>query len=261
MTRYICVSSGKGGVGKTTTAVNLASSMQKQGNDVVLVDGNVSTPHIHLHLGGEKVDRHLHHAIRDEIHISQLIYKHNTGLRVVPAHTELEHLKYPDHEGFKDSLLDLEGFADTVIVDCAPGFGREAVVPLEVTDEVLIVTTPDHAAVDDALRTLEVARELGKPVLGVVLNMVRKDRMEHKIDEVEEALGVPVIAVIPHDKKVRSALRKQQPVVHAHSRSKASKKFLELAGLLIGPSYADKISKEKDKGLEGYVRKQAGLKK
>lgn len=259
MTRYICVSSGKGGVGKTTTAVNLASSLHSHGDDVVLVDCNVSTPHVHLHLGGEEVDRHLHHAARDEIHVSRVIYTHQTGLRVVPAHSSIEHLKRPDHEGLKDCLLDLEGFADTVIVDCAPGFGREAVAPMEVADEVLIVATPDHASLEDAKKTLEVSREVGKQVLGVVLNMVRKDGMEHAVEDVEKELGVPVIAVIPHDHKVRSALKNKHPVVHSHPRSKASKKFIELASLLIGPSYAEKLEKEKERGMLGYLRKSLGL--
>ena len=260
MTKLICVTGGKGGVGKTTTAVNLASSLQKLGSDSLLVDANISTPNVHHHLGAMGINRNLHHAIDGHTHISQVVYKHHSGLRLVPTVTELEQLKFPDYHGLRDALLDLHDTADIVVIDSAAGLGQEAVIPMEVADEILIVTTPDHSSVHHAKQTLEVARELGKQVIGVVLNKVRKDKLEHTVEEVEAELGVPVIAIVPHDTKVRSAWSKKHPVVHAHPKSSSSKQFYKLAELLLGKGYVKTLKKQKDGNIESYVLKNLGMK-
>jgi len=148
MTKYICITSGKGGVGKTTTAVNLASSMHARGEDVILVDGNLSTPHVNLHLGSKETERSMHDAIQEKVHVAELIYTHGSGLRTIPTNTTIEHLKYPDYEGLKYAIRDLEDFADYVVIDGAPGFGREALAPMELADEIIIVATPDHASIE-----------------------------------------------------------------------------------------------------------------
>ncbi len=237
MTRHICISSGKGGVGKTTTAVNLATSLHEKGEDVILVDGNLSTPHVHLHLGAKNVQKSLQDAIRDKVHPSQIVHKHVSGLRIVPTVTEMDHLKYPHHEGFKNALMDLDEHADTIVVDSAPGFGRESVIPLEVSDEILIVTTPDHASVEDAKKTLDVARDLGKHVLGVIVNMAEDKEYEHNVDEVQSELGIPVLSVIPHDESIKASLKMRHPVVHSHPDSESSKRFSELAENMAGVRY------------------------
>ncbi|MFC1648050.1 MinD/ParA family protein [Nanoarchaeota archaeon] len=260
MTRYICITGGKGGVGKTTTSVNLASALHKLGIDTVLVDANISTPNIHVHLGSEGIERSIHDAIAGDVHVLETIYKHSSGLRLVPALTDIHHLRYPDHDGFRDALMDLEGHAEIVIMDSAAGLGREAIVPMEVADDIILVSTPDHGSLEDAKNVIKVAREIKKQVLGIVLNMVRNDSYEHSADQVEAELGLPVIAIIPHDHKIRSAWKRKHPVVHIHPRSKSSKSFYKLTADLIGPAYVESVKKNKKSGKENKALETAGLK-
>jgi len=260
MTRYICVTSAKGGVGKTTTAVNLASSMTKKGADSLLVDGNISAPNVHVHLGNQGIDKNLHDAIHGLVHVAEVIYRHNSGLRLVPTITTIEHLKYPHYAGLKDAMMDLDQHAEIIIIDSAPGLGKEAIVSMEVSDEILLITTPDNASIEASKQTIQVVRELGKTILGVVLNKVRKDRLEHSVEDVEKELGYPVIAIVPHDDKVRSSWKKKHPVVHSHPKSNASKQFFALAELLLGPKYTQNLRKEHEESKETWVLGQLGMK-
>ncbi len=258
-TRFLCVTSGKGGVGKTTLCVNLAQGLRERGVDVILADSNLSTPHVHIHLGECFFDRDLHHSIRGEIHPSEVVQEHD-GLRVVPLISTLEHLKMPDYEGLRDALMDLDGFADLVIIDSAPGFSEESIIPLQVADEVLVVTAPDPASLAEARKCLDVARDLGKHVVGVVVNMKGKTPYEEEVKDIEERLGVPVISVIPHDEKVVLSLKLKKPVVKTHPKSKASKEFYRLASLLIGSRYSESLKREEEEGAAAVLLKKLGLK-
>jgi septum site-determining protein MinD len=243
MTRFITVASGKGGVGKTTTAVNVASSLTEHGEDTVLVDGNLSTPHVHLHLGAD-VDDHLHDAIAERKHASELVHRHSSGLKLIPSLTELEHLKYPDYEGLKWALRDLDGHADTVVIDSSPGFSREACVSIEAGDELLIVCNPEESSVAEAKRSLDVARELNKTVLGIVVNKQGRDRDELSVDDIQDALDMPVIATVPYDDRVRKSWEQNHPVTHSHPRSSVARSFEGLACDLLGkepPSFWQRL--------------------
>ncbi|MFB6198660.1 MAG: MinD/ParA family protein, partial [Halobacteriaceae archaeon] len=148
-------------------------------------------PHVHHHLGHPGVEQCLYDAIYERKHISELIHEHK-GLQIVPALTDVERLKRPDYDGLKYALADLNGYTDTVVIDGAPGFNREAVVPLEVADEVIVVCNPEPPSLHEASKVEEVARELGQQVLGVVVN--KTERGETLSEEhIEDELGLPVL--------------------------------------------------------------------
>jgi septum site-determining protein MinD len=256
MPRHIAVVSGKGGVGKTTTAINIATSMNKHGKRAVLVDSNLSAPNVGLHLGLHEPEKTLNQAMRKDIDIREAIYKHPSGLKLVPASLSIDELRLVDMDDFKDIVPKLGQHADIVIMDSAAGLNKEALSVLESCDEVLIVTTPELSAVTDALRTVKVAEFLGKSVLGVVLSMKRNDRFEMDPKAVEEIIGYPIISQIPYHRHVLEALAKKQPVVHSHPRSTVTKEYEKLVSFLLGEKY---FKTAKQNTLMNYVLRKLGM--
>ena len=124
MTRLIAVASGKGGVGKTTTVVNLAASLAKFGKNVIIVDANLTTPNIGIHLGMKPPMKTLHDVIAGKASITDAIYLHDSGFRVIPAGVHLKHLKFSIPHKLWDIVLGLFGTADAVILDTPAGLEK-----------------------------------------------------------------------------------------------------------------------------------------
>ena len=85
MSKLIVITSGKGGVGKTTTAINLAAAMNYFNKDVLVIDGNLTTPNIGLHLGSPEVPINLNHVILNKASPDEAVYEHESGFRILPA--------------------------------------------------------------------------------------------------------------------------------------------------------------------------------
>ncbi|MFH1505943.1 MAG: cell division ATPase MinD [archaeon] len=256
MSRCIAVVSGKGGVGKTTTAINIATSMSKHGKNTVLLDSNLSTPNVGLHLGIPNPTMTLNQAMNQDINISQAIHKHKSGLKLIPASLSMEELKVIDMENFKNILPDLNNHADIVVMDTAAGLNREALAVLESCDEVLLVTTPDLVSVTDTLRSVKVAEFLGKAVLGIVISMSKNDKFEMQPRAIEEMVGYPVISTVPYHKHIKEAFSKRQPVVHSHPNSKVTKEYERLVSYLLGERY---FQTSKHNTFLDYVLRRLGL--
>ena len=234
MSKIISVISGKGGVGKTTLVSNLGAAMTKQGKNVVIIDGNVTTPNLSLHLGIPFYPTTLHDALRDDKPIESAIYNHHTGMKIIPASLSIDSLKGVDLDRLEDALSSLLGKTDVIIIDSAAGLGREALTSMSVADELLIVTNPELPAVTDALKTIKIAQDNGIRVLGVVVNRVRGLKHEMSIEDIRSMLEVPVISIIPEDISVPKSIAKKVPVVHHKPKSRSSVEFQRLACKITG---------------------------
>ncbi len=235
MARIIAVISGKGGVGKTTVSLNLAAAMVKKFNRrVTVVDCNVTTSHLGLHLGMYYHPVNLNKVLRDEAHIRDAVHDHHSGLRVVPASLSLSELKGVDMTKIKDKLDSLGESNDIIILDSGPGLGREAMSCLKAAEEIIYVTTPYVPSVMDIVRCKDVVSELGLKELGLVVNMVERDRHEMSTKEIEQLTRLSVISHIPLDRAIKHSLAEKMPVTHHRPRSKSSRAFFKLAGTVLG---------------------------
>ena len=239
MTRVIGIISGKGGVGKTTLVANLGSILaQRFKKEVIIIDCNVSTSHLGLYLGMYYTPVTLNQVLTGEAEIEDAIYEyHISGLRVIPASLSLSDLKGVDIARLKNSLKNLFGKADIVLLDAAPGLGREALATIRASDEVILVNTPFVPSTMDIMKCHQVANEIGVKPLGVVLNMVGKEKYELTMKEVEELIELPVISSIPMDKNVLRSLALKMPVVLFSPNSQSSREFIKLAAKIIGEEY------------------------
>lgn len=239
MTRVISIVSGKGGVGKTTVVANLGTIMaQKFKRNVIIIDCNVSTSHLGLYLGMYYTPVTLNQVLAGTAKIEDAIYQyHVSGLRVIPASLSFSDLKGVDIARLKNIIKKLFGKADIILLDAAPGLGREALAAIRASDEVIFVNTPFVPSTMDIIKCHQVASEIGVKPLGVVLNMVGKEKYELTTKEVEELIELPVISTIPMDKNVYRSLALKIPVYLFSPNSPASKELVNLAAKILGEKY------------------------
>jgi len=259
VTRFVAVVSGKGGVGKTTTSINLGIALKNLGKDSIVLDGNLTTPDVGLHLGVPKLPYTLHDVLEGKKSILNATYAHASGLKIIPADISFKALKKLNIKNLKRVFNDLKGSSEIVIMDCGAGLGKDVTSIMKFADEVLVVTNPELTAVTNALRTIKIAEEKNKTVLGVVLNKVRGSREEMSIENVEALVDKPVIGIIPETDDAKRALNAKHPLVYHYPKSNASIAFKKLASRLVGETYEEDI-KEKI-GLFKSVLLRFGLRR
>lgn len=243
MTKIITITSGKGGVGKTTTAINLAAALNSFGKEVIVVDANLTTPNVGLHLGAPIVPVSLNHVLLGKANIADAIYEHSSGTKIIPSSLSVRELKRLNHSKLKDVGKKLRKMADIIIYDSAAGLGEEAIAAMESADELIIVTNPEIPAVTDALKTSKVIEQMGKEVKGVIINRVRGSRMEMPVSNVRDMLELPILGVVPEDVNVISSVVMKDALIHTHPKSKASRAYRKIAAKIIGlNNYKEKLS-------------------
>jgi septum site-determining protein MinD len=233
--RVIGIISGKGGVGKTTVALNLGAMLASRFNkNVTIVDCNVTTPHLSLFLGLSHSPKHLNAVLREESKIDDALHHHHTGMKILPSSLFLKDLDRADIMKLREKINEITHKNDIVILDAAPGLGREAMGVVRASDEIIYVTTPFIPSAVDVVKCNEVVKELNIPAVGVILNMVKSDKHELTTREVEYLTGLPIIGEIPHDKHVKRSLIMKLPVVVYRPRGKASVEIYKMSAALMG---------------------------
>jgi len=241
MARIIVINSGKGGVGKTTTAINLGASLNKLNKEVIIVDANLNTPNVGLQLGAPIVPVTLNHVLKGKADIEDAIYEHHSGTKIVPSSLSVKELTKFNVKKFPEITQKLGELCDYVIIDSAAGFSEEVMAVLGVADEVIIVTNPEMPAITDALKAVKVARGMGKEVNGVIVTRHTDAKYEMPLSSIKSMLETQIIGVIPEDKAVKEALNLRDAVCHTHPRSKVSRKYLEIARKVNGEEVEENV--------------------
>lgn len=178
--------------------------------------------------------------------ILKAMYFYNKYLQIIPSALSIElkdeplaiseHIrKLTDH--YDILLSDVVRRYDLILIDSAPGFSIEALAAMQTADALLLVTNPEFPAIAVTTKSVEYARFLKRPIIGIVLNKVRGKDYELSKEEIEKALGVKVIAEIPDDPKVPESIAYRIPVVSYSPKSPASIAYKKLAAQLIGEEY------------------------
>ncbi len=236
MVRVIGIISGKGGVGKTTTAVNLAAALNSRFNkNIVVVDCNITTPHVGLSLGVVHDSLNtLNEVLLGKKSMDEVMHTFTPGFNIVPASLSTHDLKGIDIGKLGDALKEKFDDYDYVFLDGAPGLGREGVSAMLASDELIFIATPYLISISDIIRTKQIARDLGKNILGVVVNMKHEKHNELTERQIESFTQLPVLGVISYDKDILASLIAKRPVVFHKERSKTTKEFVRIASLVAG---------------------------
>jgi len=235
--KIIVITSGKGGVGKTTTAINLGAAINYFGKDVLIVDGNLSTPNVGIHLNSPEVPICLNHVLLGKAEPYEAVYEHDSGLKIMPSSLSIRELGKIKSEKIKELKPDLKKLGDYIILDSAAGLGDEACSAIEAADELILVTNPEMPAITDALKTIKLAQEKNIKVKGIIITRVKKNKSEMQPDIVKEMLETPILGSIPEDTAAQEALNLKDALVHTHPKSNSARAYKEIAARLIGVDY------------------------
>ena len=219
MSECIVVTSGKGGVGKTTTSANLAVGLALSGKKVVVVDADIGLRNLDVILGLEnRIVYDLVQVIEGECRLKQALIrdKRVEGLYLLPAaQTRDKNAVGPDD--MKKLVKDLKELHDYVIIDCPAGIEQGFKNSIAGADRALIVTTPEVSAIRDADRIIGLveAHELPEPEL--IINRYRPGMVERgdmmNREDILEILAIPLVGIVPDHEDVIITANKGMPAV------------------------------------------------
>ncbi|HLD00475.1 MAG TPA: AAA family ATPase [Candidatus Nanoarchaeia archaeon] len=225
MTKFITFVSGKGGVGKTTATLNVGHSLTQLGKKVTLVDANLATPNLAIHLGFINPEGTVNSFVRKEKNLREVTYVHESGLSLIPASTSYTEFQKTDPKRLVQIFEHLDNTSDFVLIDAPSGLGQEVSQVLKHSDEVILVVNPTFSSVLDALKTIQLAEIHENVVVGVLLNLTNGGKHELKASEVERILNYPILANVKVDKKIRKSVHQNLPLTQLFPRSKSARQF------------------------------------
>ena len=259
MAKIYSILSGKGGVGKTTSTINLGAALNLLGKSVIIVDANLSTPNIGLHLGAPLVPVTLNHVLDGRADLADAIYEHSSGLKILPSSLSIKELKKINHNNLQNIIKELKNLADHIFLDSSAGLGREAQSSISAGDEIILITQAEMPSVTDALKAAKLAEHLNKDVKGVIITRHRKSKIEMPIENIQDMLELPILGIIPEDKNVQKSLYLKDAVLHTHPKSKASRAYKEIAERLLGSQYAKKQEEKEKQNRYSRILKKLGF--
>ena len=240
MSEVIVITSGKGGVGKTTTTANLGCGLAVLGKKVALVDADIGLRNLDVVMGLEnRIVYDLVDVVEGNCRLKQGLIKDKRfdGLFLLPAaQTRDKDAVSPEQmQKLCDSLRE-EGF-DFILIDCPAGIEQGFKNAIAGADKAVVVTTPEVSAVRDADRIIGLleANGLANPTL--ILNSLRIDLVQRgdmmNIQDVTEILAVDILGVVPDDESIVIATNKGEPSVNT-TESRAGQAYRNIVQRLLG---------------------------
>jgi septum site-determining protein MinD len=241
MTRIIVITSGKGGVGKTTVTANLGMTLAKMGHRVALVDGDFGLRNLDLLLGLE--NRVVYTAVEvlaGECRLEQALVrdKRQPGLVLLPAtQNRKAEMITPNH--MKWMIGELAPQFDFVLIDSPAGIEMGFKNAIAAAKEALIVTTPEISAVRDADRVIGLLEASNITPARLIVNRLRPAMVKAgemmSVEDVCEILAVQLIGVVPEDEQVITSTNRGEPLVlDSNSTSRAAQAYDNIAHRVCG---------------------------
>ncbi len=234
MGKTIGVLSLKGGVGKTSSVIALGDALSQFGKKVLLVDGNFSAPNLGLHLNIVNPETTIHHVLSRKAATKDSVYKLE-NFDIIPA-SLFTNVKINPFE-LREKIKNVKRRYDMILLDSSPSLNEETLAVMLASDEIFIVTTPDHATLGTTIKSIKIAKQRDVPISGLILNKVHGKDFELSIKEIEDTAETPVLAVIPYDTNILRSLSNFTPSTSFSPNSRASIEYKKLAGILAGEKY------------------------
>ncbi|MCE1246474.1 MAG: septum site-determining protein MinD [Firmicutes bacterium] len=242
MGKVIVITSGKGGVGKTTASANIGAGLAREGKKVVLIDADIGLRNLDLVMGLEnRIVFDLVDVVEKKCRsFRQALIKDKrfANLFLLPAaQSRDKNAVQPDQ--MKKLCDTLRDNFDFVIIDCPAGIELGFQNAIAGADEAIIVTNPEVSSVRDADRVIGLLEAEDKTNPRLLINRMRENLVKKKqmlgVDAVTEILGIDIIGIIPEDEKVLFSSNKGEPLVMDDS-SRAGKAYRSVVRRLIDPN-------------------------
>ncbi|MCX7748422.1 MAG: septum site-determining protein MinD [Clostridia bacterium] len=239
MSEVIVITSGKGGVGKTTTSANIGTGLAINGKKVVLVDTDIGLRNLDVVMGLEnRIVYDLVDVIEGSCRLKQALIKDKRydGLYLLPAAQTRDKSAVKPQQMVK-LCEELRQDFDYIIVDCPAGIEQGFKNAIAGADRAIVVTTPEVSAVRDADRIIGLleANELRNPML--LVNRIRIDMVKRgdmmNIDDIIDILAIDLIGVVPDDEKIIESTNRGDPTV-ADDKSLAGQAYRNITKRVMG---------------------------
>lgn len=239
MGEAIVITSGKGGVGKTTSSANIATALALQGKKVCMIDTDIGLRNLDVIMGLEnRIIFDLVDVTEERCRLEQALVKDKRfdELYLLPAAQTKDKLAVSP-ENVKKIVMQLKKDFDYVIIDCPAGIEQGFKNAVAGADEAIVVTTPEHAAVRDADRIIGLLaqEEVGRPRL--IVNRIRHNMVKSggmlDIEDIDSILGIDLLGIVPDDEYVITAANKGEPTV-MNPESRAAVAYRNIARRILG---------------------------
>jgi flagellar biosynthesis protein FlhG len=242
--KVVAITGGKGGVGKTLTAVNLGAALAGMGRSTMLLDADFGLANVDVLLG-MRARLNLEHVVSGRCALEDVILTSSSGLRVVPATSgsvTMATLSRVQHAGLIGAFSQLLEPLDVLLVDTAAGLSDGVITFSEAAQRVVVLVCDEPASLTDAYGLIKVlSRRQPSCRFEVVANMVEsaahgRDLYEKLMRVCHRFLGITpaYFGYLPNDEFVRQAIRRQTTVVEAYPSSAAARAFQRLARVVDG---------------------------
>ncbi|HHV98280.1 MAG TPA: septum site-determining protein MinD [Clostridiaceae bacterium] len=264
MSEVIVITSGKGGVGKTTSTANIGTGLALMGKKVVLVDTDIGLRNLDVVLGLEnRIVYDLVDVVEGFCRVKQALIKDKRydGLYLLPAAQTREKTAVNPKQMIK--LCDeLREEFDYIIIDCPAGIEQGFKNAIAGADKAIVITTPEVSAVRDADRIIGLleSNELSNPKL--IINRVRMDMVKRgdmmSIDDIIDILAIDLIGVVPDDEKIVVSTNRGEPAV-TDNKSLAGQAYRNITRRILGEQVPI-MDLQSEEGFVFKLKKLFGLK-
>jgi septum site-determining protein MinD len=256
--KIVTITSGKGGVGKSTTTANLATGLALMGKQVIAIDFDIGLRNLDMLLGLEnRIVYDVVDVMEGRCNLSQAIIKdkRSRGLHFLPA-SQTKDKSVLDKDKVEKLLGSLKEKFDYILIDSPAGIESGFEHAIYLADTALIVTTPDVSAVRDADRVIGIIDAKSKKAQQgqevekfVIINRVKPQLVERgdmlSVDDILQILALPLIGLLPDDEEIIRATNLGEPVI-LNPKSKVGEAFKNIARRLEGEEVPFKELEEKE---------------
>lgn len=237
--QVIAVTSGKGGVGKSNITVNLATTLARAGQKVLVMDADLGLANIDVLLGLNP-DFNLSHVVTGECSLEDTMVEGPAGIKIIPASSgtrSMSDLTPAENAGIIQSFSELTTPFDTLLIDTAAGLSESVVSYVRAAREVIVVVCDEPASITDAYALIKVMnREFDVQRFHILANMAHSihqgRELYMKLSRVADKyldVTLDFMGTVPYDDYLRKAVQRQKCVTEIYPRSPASMAFRKIA--------------------------------
>jgi len=263
-TRFIAITSGKGGVGKSTISSNLAYVLSQKGLNVGIFDADIGLANLDV-MYNVKIKKNILHVLKGEATVSDILIPITRNLILIPGESGDEILKYSDAALFEKFMQEAQVLdkLDVMIIDTGAGIGEHIQMFLNASDDVIVVTVPDPAAITDAYATIKTIATLRDDV-SMLMNQVKNEKEAVAIFEkikkvakanIKTALDLKLIGKINEDVKVSSSVKKRALFCVEFPASQPSKDLEEIVAKITSKLERNVLVTSSESGLAGLFKR------
>ncbi|ASJ08031.1 septum site-determining protein MinD [Thermococcus siculi] len=237
------VITGRGGAGKTTMTANLGAYFAKSGYRSLVIDGDLYLPKLAFHFGIYTPQYNIHTLLKNpDMRVVQAVYHDpRTGVDVLPGSSKLSDVINLDQRRLRDIVREIQTRYNITIIDSPVGIPFDTISTFRLAQYQLIIVEIERCPIHSVHRMIEneviKLKSIGDAYglkVGVILNKVREssENVRDIVDFLEYSIEVPVVGVVPFDRRVPEATNYGRPVIDYAPRTKASKAISEAGGIL-----------------------------